>query len=271
MKIDKKIKWIIGIAVFLIIEVLIGLKVKPTMQGVGEAAVSIDKIFGIPIPGGGINYITVLTTWGIMIFLILASIFAAYRLKKHPSKKQVLIETLVSAIEQLCIGSLGSKQKARVFLPFIGTLFIFVAIANWISVLPIPGLEPPTKDFNTTLALALLCFLTAHTSGIRYNGFKNYILGFFEPMIVIKKAKIPNPFMAVLNIIGEAGKVISHSFRLFGNILGGAIIILIISNLVRYVAIPITLHLFFDLFIGGLQAFIFGMLGLTYISLLAGD
>ncbi len=265
----KKIKWGIGIFIFLIIEFLVGLHIEPTMEGIGEPLPSSKEFFGINIPWS-INYTTVFTTWGIMVFLVLISIFMTHSLKKIPSRKQSLIEKLILAIEQLCVSSLGSRKKGRIFFPFVGTLFIFVAIANWIPILPIPGLKAPTQDLNTTLGLALLCFLTAHVSGIKYMGFKDYILGFFEPMIVIKKIKVPNIFMAVLNIVGEIGKVISHSFRLFGNILGGAIIILIISNLLRYIFLPIFLHAFFDLFIGGLQAFIFGMLGLTYISLLAG-
>jgi len=271
MKISKKtFKWFIIILVILIVEIPIGLRVKPSLEGIGEPLPSVNKIFGITIPGG-INYTTIIITWIVMIILILLSWLLTRRLKKVPKKHQVITEIVISGLENLCEGSLGSKKKARKILPFVGTLFAFVLVSNWLPLIPIPGLDAPTQDLNTPLALALLCFFVAHGSGIKYRGFKNYILEYFEPMIVIKDVKIPNLFMAVLNIVSEFGKVISHSFRLFGNVLGGAIIILIISNLLHYIALPIILHLFFDLFIGGLQTFIFGMLGLTYISLLAGE
>lgn len=270
MKSNKKLKWGIIILIIIVIEAFLGLKMKPSMEGVGEPRPEISQLFGFPIPGG-INYTTIFTTWIIMGVLVLGSWLLTRNLKKFPDKSQVLVEKLVISLEDLCEGSLGSKKKGRIFLPFVGTLFIFVAFANWLPILPIPALEAPTGDLNTPLALALLCFIISHVSGIKYMGFKRYILDFFEPMLEIKGVKIPNPFMAVLNIVGEVGKVISHSFRLFGNILGGAIIILIISNLLHYILFPIALHAFFVLFIGGLQAFIFGMLGLTYISLLAGE
>lgn len=266
----KRLKWGIIILMVVAIEAFLGFKMKPSMKGVGEPRPQVSQIFGITIPGG-INYTTIFITWIIMGILVIGSWLLTRKLRKFPSKSQLLVEKLVASLENLCEGSLGSKKKGRTFLPFVGTLFIFVAFANWLPILPIPGLEAPTGDLNTPLALALLCFFISHMSGIKYRGFKNYILEFFEPMLIIKGKKVPNPFMAVLNIVGEFGKVISHSFRLFGNILGGAIILLIISNLLHYILLPIALHAFFGLFIGGLQAFIFGMLGLTYISLLAGE
>jgi F-type H+-transporting ATPase subunit a len=99
-------------------------------------------------------------------------------------------------------------------------------------------------------------FIIAHCSGIKAKGFKKYIGEYFEPIF----------FMAPLNLIGEIAKVVSISFRLYGNIMGGAIIILVVSNLLYSIIIPPFLYVFFGMFIGLIQAFVFTMLTLVYIS-----
>jgi F-type H+-transporting ATPase subunit a len=97
----------------------------------------------------------------------------------------------------------------------------------------------------------------AHYSGIKVKGFTAYAREYFQPIF----------FMAPLNLIGELAKVVSISFRLYGNIMGGAIIILVVSHLVYSLILPPVLVLFFGLFVGGIQAFVFTMLTLVYISL----
>jgi F-type H+-transporting ATPase subunit a len=119
-----------------------------------------------------------------------------------------------------------------------------------------PKLEEPTKDLNTPLGLGVLGFFIAHHAGIRAKGFKEYAKEYFQPMF----------FMAPLNIIGELSKVVSISFRLYGNMVGGAIIILVVSHLIYSVILPPFLMAFFNLFIGTIQAFVFTMLTLVYIS-----
>jgi F-type H+-transporting ATPase subunit a len=120
----------------------------------------------------------------------------------------------------------------------------------------IPFLSEPTKDLNTPLAYGILGFFISHYAGIRTKGFKQYASEYFQPMF----------FMAPLNIIGELSKVVSISFRLFGNIMGGAIIITVVGHLVYSLVLPPLLMAFFGLFVGTIQAFVFTMLTLVYIS-----
>jgi F-type H+-transporting ATPase subunit a len=127
-------------------------------------------------------------------------------------------------------------------------------MCNWIGL--IPHLHEPTNDLNTPLSLGLMGFVIAHYAGIRAKGFKTYLKDYFEPIF----------FMAPLNIIGELSKVISISFRLFGNIMGGTIIILVVSHLVFSLVLPPFLNAFFVIFIGAIQAFVFTMLTLVYIA-----
>jgi F-type H+-transporting ATPase subunit a len=106
------------------------------------------------------------------------------------------------------------------------------------------------------LALGLMGFVIAHWVGIRSKGFKAYILEYFQPIF----------FMMPLNLIGEFAKIVSISFRLFGNIMGGSIIILVVSYLCWNILLPPLLYAFFGLFVGTIQAFVFTMLTVVYIA-----
>jgi F-type H+-transporting ATPase subunit a len=119
-----------------------------------------------------------------------------------------------------------------------------------------PWLSEPTKDLNTPLGLGILGFIISHYAGIRTKGFKAYAKQYVDPIF----------FMLPLNVIGELSRVVSISFRLYGNILGGAIIILVVSHLIYSLILPPFLIAFFSLFIGTIQAFVFTMLTLVYIS-----
>jgi F-type H+-transporting ATPase subunit a len=109
---------------------------------------------------------------------------------------------------------------------------------------------------NTPLGLGILGFVVAHYTGIKYKGWKGYLSAYFEPIA----------FMFPLNIISELAKVVSISFRLYGNIIGGSIIIIVVSSLVYNLVLPPLLNGFFGLFVGAIQAFVFTMLTLVYIS-----
>jgi F-type H+-transporting ATPase subunit a len=133
-------------------------------------------------------------------------------------------------------------------------MFMFLLVSNWLGI--IPHLHEPTKDLNTPLSLGLIGFFIAHHAGIRAKGFKEYSRAYIDPMF----------FMLPLNLIGEIAKVVSISFRLFGNIMGGSIIILVVSYLSYSLLLPPLLNAFFGLFVGTVQAFVFTMLTLVYIS-----
>ena len=264
----KKKQIIIGacLAIF-IIEVIIGVFfVKTDMSNIGKPPHKVHEVFGVQIPFGGINVNTVAVSWGIMILLVVSAALATYRMKAVPGRLQCLFELIVESFDKICHDTLG--DRSRIFMPYVTTLFLFILCCNWVGIIPLPHVEEPTADLNTTLGLGFIAFFVCHIAAIRYKGLGRYVADYFEPMIEIKGVKIPNVIFAPINLIGEIGKLISHSFRLYGNILGGAIIMQVISNLTHYILLPVGLNLFFGLFVGAVQAFVFAMLALTYISVL---
>lgn len=207
------------------------------------------------------NILPLFMTWVVMAFWIVLAYVGTRNLQQRPGFFQTVLELIVGGFDNLCKETL--HERGRKYMPLVTTLFLFIVVANVIGIFP--GLEEPTKDMNTTLAFASVVFVVVHTSGLRYKGFR-YVVEQFEPMIEIGPIKIPNLFMFVLNVVGEIGKVISHAFRLFGNILGGSIIVLVISHLIQNFALPIPLKAFLGIGIGVIQAFVFAMLALTYIA-----
>jgi len=208
------------------------------------------NLFGINL---AVNTETILMTWVVMVSLILFGFLATRKAGFLPNPFQVVGEFLVNAFYGLTRDALD-EEMARKYFPIICSMFMFLLLSNWLGI--IPKLSEPTKDLNTPLGLGMMGFIIAHHAGIKTKGFKEYAKEYFQPMF----------FMAPLNIIGELAKVVSISFRLFGNIMGGAIIILVVSHLIYSLVLPPLLVCFFSLFIGTIQAFVFTMLTLVYIS-----
>ena len=192
-------------------------------------------------------------TWIVFALLIVLGLFASYKRKILPRPIQALGELIISLLYDLTEDALG-KELAKTYAPLICALFMFLLLSNWLGI--IPHLEEPTKDLNTTFGLGIMGFLIAHYAGIKSKGFKAYIKEYFQPIF----------FMMPLNVIGELAKIVSISFRLFGNIMGGSIIILVVSYLTYSVILPPFLYGFFGLFVGTIQAFVFTMLTIVYIS-----
>lgn len=257
------------LAVFVLEVIMAFLWIKPDMSHIGEDHHKIHSLFGIEIPFNGINTNTIMVSWIVMGLLIGFSFLVTRNLKEVPGRVQALFEIIIEAFTQLCKDTLG--EKGIIFMPYVTSLFLFILLCNWIGLIPVPWLEEPTQDLNTTLGLGIIAFFVSHIAAIRYKGFGRYIAEYFEPMITIKGVRIPNVIFAPLNVIGELGKLVSHSFRLYGNILGGIIIMQVVSNLVYYVMLPVGLTMFFGLFVGAVQAFVFAMLALTYIAVLVAE
>jgi len=260
------------LALFLILffgwQLFIASHIESDLSHVGDAPHKIHEVFGVEIPFGGINEPTLFNTWIVMGFLVLMSLlFVNRKPGLVPSRSQAFMELIVEGILKLCQDTLGSKL-GRKFLPYIATLFLFVLCANWMAIIPVHMFEEkPTKDLNTTLGLGLFAFAIAHVSGIRAKGVKGYVSHYFEPFIPMGKFQCPNFLFAPLHIVGEVGKVVSHSFRLFGNIVGETIIIIVVSNLVHFWVLPSALNVYFILCIGAIQAFVFTVLALIYLSI----
>mgnify|MGYP001159355996 FL=1 len=200
-----------------------------------------------------LNARNLVMTWIVVGVIFLFVFLATRRASLVPHTAQNVAEMMIEAFKGLTDESIG--ERAPSYFPLIMTTFIFVLISNWLGM--IPFLSEPTRDINTVFPLGLIGFVVAHATSIRVKGIRRYIKGYFEPFFI----------MFPLNVIGELAKVISISFRLYGNIMGGAIIIIVVSELVHNWLLPPFLQFFFGFFVGTIQALVFAMLTLTYISL----
>ncbi len=220
------------------------------MQELGKIHQIIFSIFGYEAT---FNLEVMVMTWIVILLLLLFGWACSSRRSMVPNRFQVVGELIVSKLYELTEDAMG-KELAKTYAPMVCALFLFLVLCNWIGI--IPHLEEPTKDLNTPLSLGLMGFAIAHYVGIKTKGFKSYIKEYFEPMF----------FMMPLNLIGELAKIVSISFRLFGNIMGGSIIILVVSYLTYDIVLPPFLNAFFGFFVGAIQAFVFTMLTVVYIS-----
>lgn len=217
----------------------------------------LGKIHQLIIPLGGyeitLNLEVIGMTWIVFLILIVIGFLTTRKRGIFPGAVQMFGELFVSQFYALTEDALD-KEMAKKYGPLICALFMFLVLANWLGI--IPHLGEPTKDLNTPLSLGVMGFVIAHYAGIKSKGFKSYAKEYFQPMF----------FMMPLNVIGELAKIVSISFRLFGNIMGGSIIILVVSHLTYSVLLPPVLNAFFGLFVGTIQAFVFTMLTVVYIS-----
>lgn len=233
----------------------------PCPEGFPLAMKLTDGTSGLPVT------ITVITTWAIMLVFYLLFHFGLKKLDKNPSKRQVLFEMLYNGLDSL-VGSVLGKWKKKYFV-YIGTLICFIFLANITSFFPIPGFSyneqgqliistffrGPNADINTTLGLALITTFSFIAASLKTNGILGYFKGLMEP----------TPVMLPMNIIGELAKPTNISMRLFGNNFAGMVIIGLIYMAAPWF-VPVPLHLYFDLFGGLVQSFVFTMLTLVYIQ-----
>jgi F-type H+-transporting ATPase subunit a len=193
---------------------------------------------------------TVFTTWGVMVFLFLISWLSSRRLRLDPGPWQTALEGVVSTIED-AIAEVIPEHADRI-LPFVGTLWVFLAVANLVGILP--GLHGPTADLSTTAGLALLVFLSVHWYGIRIHGWRTYLRHYLEP----------NPILLPFHIVSEISRTVALAVRLFGNMFSlemAALLVLLVAGFL--VPVPVLmLHIIEAL----VQAYIFGMLALIYIA-----
>lgn len=214
------------------------------------------------------SMINVLIIGAVLIILALIVRSKISRAKDVPSGFQNFIEFVVEALDKFTVSTMGEKNIK--FSSFYGGMFIFILVCNlsgmmlgpWFHdpsyVVRIDFLRPPTADVAVTFALAIITFFMVHGYAIKSKGVGKWLKGMTEPMWP----------MTPLNVIGELASPVSLSFRLFGNILGGTIIMGLYYNLPWYtlIGIPSALHGYFDVFAGVLQAFIFVMLSMTFVS-----
>lgn len=199
------------------------------------------------------NMDTLYMTWLAMGIVVVLAVLATRKLQIVPRGLQNALEIVVEALMTQIETTVGAKNAPKIASLLI-TLFLFLLVGNELGL--VPGLTSPTNDLNTTLGLAVMVLGFVHVLGVREQGMK-YIKHFFEPYKVF----------VFINIIEELSKPITLSFRLFGNILAGEILIIILGMLVPiWFPVPSVVWLAFSVFVGVVQAFIFTILSLSYLS-----
>lgn len=294
----------------------IGLLVAGLAMGASEArADPLEAALPVELPIFGYNVqfsheaILMCVATAVLVWLF-CKILGSSLSKDSPGRGQVLLEMIYKAFRGLCEQSIGLNRGPK-YLPYIGTLFLFLWTANMIGLIPfptsnlfiggehytdyngnhrfdpgewnpavddankdgkqnpgfpVPKFKEPTENVNIPFALAFLFVLfIGHGSELRIHGVVGYLKSYFSPGGIIGLVMFP------LNVVGKVAEIVSISFRLFGNIFGGVVIMVVVSGLVGHFLLPIGLFGFFGVFVGTIQAFVFTMLALTYISLGAAE
>lgn len=195
---------------------------------------------------------TLVFSWVAMGVLVVGSWLVTRNLTSglRPSRWQNLLEVVVGSIlDQIEAASL---QNPRRYLPFVGTLFLFIVTCNVLDI--VPGFEVPTASLTTPAALALCVFIAVPVYGIANRGLKGYVKHYIRP----------SPFMLPFNIIGEVSRTVALAIRLFGNIMSGNLIVAILLSLAP-LFFPVVMQAF-GLLIGVIQAYVFAVLALVYIA-----
>lgn len=200
---------------------------------------------------GGVEItMTVVTTWGIMVAMGSAAWLLTRRLSLQPGALQTIAEGIVSTIEDAIRSA--APDHVETLLPFIGSLWIFLGMANLAGL--IPGLDSPTSDLSMTSALAILVFLSVHWFGIRAQGFGNYLRHYLSP----------SPILLPFHLISDVSRTVALAIRLFGNMMSlemAALLVLAVAGFLAPVPV-LMLHIVEAL----VQAYIFGMLALIYVA-----
>lgn len=210
-----------------------------------------ETVFTIPLFGGIPVYESVVVTWIIMAILILIAFILTRNLKtRNISRRQAVAELIYTKLTGMVEGMLG-EEGAR-YTTYLTTVLLFIGLSNVIGLF---GFKSPTKDLNVTAALAVMSIILVEAAGIYQHGVKKWLHNFTEPIAIV------TPF----NILDVFTRPLSLCMRLFGNVLG-AFVIMELLKIVVPVVVPAVFCLYFDLFDGLLQAYVFVFLTSLYIK-----
>jgi F-type H+-transporting ATPase subunit a len=200
---------------------------------------------------------TIVTTWGLMLLLTIGARLITRRLTSDAitSRWQAALEILITGIDEQ-IKEVGLSVPER-YIPFIGTLFIFIATANLLTI--VPGYAPPTSSLSTTAALAVCVFVAVPVFGIVRRGWRRYLKSYLEPTVI----------MLPFNLISELSRTLALAVRLFGNMMSGTMIIAILLTITPFI-FPVAMTAL-GLLTGLVQAYIFSILATVYIAAATGD
>ncbi|MCR4650998.1 MAG: F0F1 ATP synthase subunit A [Lachnospiraceae bacterium] len=193
----------------------------------------------------------------IVLLTLMTFMFISGRVMKKadevPGGFQNIVELIVSSLDNMVDGTMGKNGKN--FRNYIGTIFMFILFSNISGIL---GLRPPTADYGVTFPLGIMTFTLIFINKLRYQKVSGFMKGLMDPW----------PFWMPINIIGDLAVPVSLSLRLFANVLSGTVMMALVYGLLSKIAYawPAALHVYFDLFSGAIQTYVFSMLTMTYIS-----
>lgn len=253
-------------------------------------------LFAEPIFGIGNFYVTnsLLNSWLVVLIVLIISLSLKFRVKTIPKGIQNIFEMIIEKFLEIFDSVTGSRKRSLKFFPLVFSFFIFILLSNWMGLLPgvgsvgqiisehghkifVPYFRGGTADLNTTLALATIGVVASHIFGIVALGLWNYFNKFINIKALIEIPKkirkdptiiIVNPikaFVGIIEIVGEAAKVASLSFRLFGNIFAGEVLLASMSAMLAF-GLPIP-FMFLEIVVGLIQALIFAILILAYLTM----
>jgi F-type H+-transporting ATPase subunit a len=281
---------VVALVLIVVVRVLFPFQVAPIKVAAEPLPGLVIPIPGFPIPVTN----SLLTTWLAMAVLILFALWVRGGLQQVPTGKQNIAETIVEALYGL-VESIAGAKWAPTFFPIVATIFLLVLVSNWLDLLTpilaavgikedgeiIPILRSPSTDLNFTVALALISVGLTQYFGMRANGLLRYWGRFikvgwvadFVAVLVGRRKGNPvgillmgliDTFMGLIELVSEIAKILSFSFRLFGNIFAGEVVLLVIPFLISFLVPLVFMGL--ELFVGLIQAFIFAVLTLAFMS-----
>ena len=196
----------------------------------------------------------VIYAWVVIALIVGLGALAAKSIQMVPTKAQNVSELIVSGMEEFMVDITG--EEGRWLFPLAGTVFLYVFIGNLIGL--VPGFFPPTANLNTTASIALVVFTFTHVIGIKYHG-AAYVKHFMGPVWWM------SPLIFVIEIIGHFARILSLSFRLFGNMMGHEIVLAILFGLAGAFFAPLPI-MALGIFVAFVQAFVFFLLSVIYFS-----
>lgn len=196
----------------------------------------------------------VIYSWVVMIILFVLAWLATKTITLVPGKGQNFLEVLLSGMEEFMVEVAG--EESRWFFPIIATIFIYILVSNLLGL--IPGFYPPTANLNTTASCAIPVFIFTHYIGFKYHGAK-YYKHFMGPVWWLA------PLIFIIEIIGHFARILSLSFRLFGNMSGHEIVLAILFTLAGLFLAPLPI-MALGIFVAAVQAFVFFLLSIIYFS-----
>lgn len=215
------------------------------------AELEVETVFTIPIFGGIPVAESVVVTWIIMAVLVALSLFLTHGMKVTGiSKRQAFTEWAVTSLQKIVTGFVG--EEGRAYVPYLATVLVYIGFANLVGMF---GFKSPTKDMNVTAALAIMSILLIEAAGIAHNGPKKWLHSFAEPVAIV----------APINVLEVFIRPLSLCMRLFGNVLGAFVVMKLIEAVIP-VVVPLAFSLYFDVFDGLIQAYVFVFLTSLFIK-----